>query len=66
VAEVRGAQHFTFTLSEAVDALVAKLRADGVVVGPIGNVQLNIVQANSTVQLLIVHPIASKAEDGRN
>ncbi len=58
MADVRSAQHFTFALSEAVDALVAHLRARGVTVGLIEQVRLDIDPQAQTVRLLIINPIS--------
>jgi hypothetical protein len=58
MADVRSAQHFTFSLQEAVEALVAQLRSRGVRVGLIEQATLNINGQNNTVQLLLINPVS--------
>lgn len=66
MVDVRSAQHFTFTLAEAIDALVMKLRASGVVVRPVERAHLTVDNTTSTVQLLVINPITSGGDGGAN
>lgn len=64
MAEIRSAQHFTFALTEAVEALVTQLRSRGARVGLIERAHLNFIAENQTVQLLIINPVSEG--DGSN
>lgn len=62
MVQIRGAQHFTWTLDEAVEALLASLRARGVVVGEVERAHLVMQHETQAVSLLVIHPI--EAEPG--
>ena len=64
MADVRSAQHFTFSVNEAVDVLLTSLRVRGVTVRPLERANIVIDQATNTVQLLIINPITTESEGG--
>jgi hypothetical protein len=57
MADVRSAQHFTFSVNEAVDVLLTSLRVRGVKVGTLERANIVIDQATNTVQLFVINPI---------
>lgn len=64
MADVRGAQYFTFSVMEAVEVLLDSLRARGVAIKPVERANIMIDQATNTVQLLIINPIVA-GEEGK-
>jgi hypothetical protein len=64
MADVRNAQHFTFSVNEAVDVLLTTLRVRGVKVGTLERANIVIDQATNTVQLFVINPISMDNEGG--